>query len=266
MTTWQQAVHELTKANTPYVLATIIETSGSTPRDTGGKMVVTEDCQFDTLGGGQLELLVSETAQQLLTGAQDTQLTRKYPLAAAAMQCCGGSVTVLYETFGLARLPVTIFGAGHIGSRVSALLDELPAFTTVVDARTELLDDVIADRKVDTDALAAARTVDPRSVVLIMTHDHLLDYQLIAELLPRTDLRMLGLIGSATKWQNFQRRLQRDGFSELELNRVTCPIGLAEVPGKTPMAVAVSVVAQILANMDEETAAATPDPQAARAT
>lgn len=253
MNPWQRALHECSIENTPCVLATIVETSGSTPR-ASGKMVVTVAHTFDTIGGGQLELLVMETARRMLEEPADGQKIEKYPLAAAAMQCCGGAVTVLYESFNLSRLSVTLFGAGHVAANVCTLLRELDAFTTVVDAREELLDGIAADRIVSGEAVSACDDIPSGEVVLVMTHDHLIDYQIMSALLHRDDLAMLGLIGSKTKWQNFRRRLERDGFSEVELNRVTCPIGLPEIPGKLPMAVAVSVMAQLLQTFDPENA------------
>ena len=49
-----------------FVLATVLETRGSTPRDRGAKMVVTEDAVFDTIGGGKLEQLVIDAAREAL--------------------------------------------------------------------------------------------------------------------------------------------------------------------------------------------------------
>ena len=101
------------------MLATVLETKGSTPRDRGAKMVVTEDTVFDTIGGGKLEQLVIDAAREALKLKVKTQQLEHFPLAGKAQQCCGGSVAVLLETFPVARLAVTIFGAGHIGGRSS---------------------------------------------------------------------------------------------------------------------------------------------------
>jgi xanthine dehydrogenase accessory factor len=60
------------------------------------------------------------------------------------------------------------------------------------------------------------------------------------------DLPFIGLIGSATKWATFQRRLREKGFAEEEIQRITCPIGLPGISGKQPDVIAVSVAAQLL--------------------
>jgi xanthine dehydrogenase accessory factor len=60
------------------------------------------------------------------------------------------------------------------------------------------------------------------------------------------DLPYIGLIGSATKWATFKRRLAERGFSEAELQQVTCPIGVPGIEGKEPEVIAVAVAAQLL--------------------
>jgi xanthine dehydrogenase accessory factor len=59
-------------------------------------------------------------------------------------------------------------------------------------------------------------------------------------------LPYIGLIGSKTKWATFRHRLEDRGFTEGELARVTCPIGLPGITGKEPEVIAASVAAQIL--------------------
>ena len=72
-----------------FVLATVLETKGSTPRDRGAKMVVTEDTVFDTIGGGKLEQLVIDAAREALKLKVKTQQLEHFPLAGKAQQCCG---------------------------------------------------------------------------------------------------------------------------------------------------------------------------------
>ena len=62
----------------------------------------------------------------------------------------------------------------------------------------------------------------------------------------RADLDFIGLIGSATKWAVFRKRLAQRGFTEQEMDQVTCPIGLPGITGKEPEVIAVAVAAQLL--------------------
>ena len=55
-------------------------------------------------------------------------------------------------------------------------------------------------------------------------------------------------IGSDTKRASFLRRLRARGHGEAALDRLTCPIGLPQVPGKQPAAIAVAVAGQLLAH------------------
>ncbi|HEY1720616.1 MAG TPA: XdhC family protein, partial [Magnetospirillaceae bacterium] len=52
---WREALLVWERAGIPHVLVTVIETLGSTPRENGAKMVVREDAQAGTIGGGNLE-------------------------------------------------------------------------------------------------------------------------------------------------------------------------------------------------------------------
>lgn len=211
-------------------------------------MVITRQTTFDSIGGGQLEQLVTTRARELLGGATNLQEIAHFPLAAAALQCCGGSMTVLLESFGLNGLAVTIFGAGHVGERLATLLQDLAISVTLIDNREAQLERVSADveKLCMKNPEQAIPDLEDNSLVLVMTHDHLLDYRLIKALLDRSPIAFIGMIGSATKWQRFVERLRRDDIPTDRIATVQCPIGLHDVPGKEPMAVAIAVAAQIL--------------------
>jgi xanthine dehydrogenase accessory factor len=88
------------------------------------------------------------------------------------------------------------------------------------------------------------------SHVLIMSFSHAEDLDIVAACLTRLraeqDLPYVGLIGSKTKWASFRARLRERGFSDAELDQITCPIGLTGIADKRPEAIAVSVAAQLL--------------------
>ena len=54
-----------------------------------------------------------------------------------------------------------------------------------------------------------------------------------------------GLIGSATKWARFRKRLQQMGHAPAEIDRIRCPIGDKGL-GKHPAAIALGVAADIV--------------------
>ena len=54
-----------------------------------------------------------------------------------------------------------------------------------------------------------------------------------------------GLIGSETKATRFRNRLEKNGISSDQINRLVCPVGLQQVAGKAPLQVALSITAQL---------------------
>lgn len=247
---WQQAVARCQEEAEPFSLVTVVGTTGSTPREGGSKMVVTADATFDSIGGGKLELLATQEARQLLLTDKSTQQIHHFPLAAQANQCCGGSVTVLIEVFPRTAIELVVFGAGHVAKSLVGIVSELDMHLTWVDNRQDLFPEALPTgvHKVLIDAPEEYVSHIPEGAyIVIITHDHALDYRLVKEVLHDDTFAYLGLIGSATKAKRFRKRLQHDGFDEQAISTMHCPIGLKELRGKLPMEVAVSIAAQLLA-------------------
>jgi xanthine dehydrogenase accessory factor len=71
---WSEAVRTL-EGDKPFVLATVINVRGSTPREVGAKMIVRRDGQFGTIGGGCGEAEVFRKARLLLEEGPAARLT-----------------------------------------------------------------------------------------------------------------------------------------------------------------------------------------------
>jgi xanthine dehydrogenase accessory factor len=102
---------------------------------------------------------------------------------------------------------------------------------------------------------AAVAQLASKSMVIIMSFSHAEDLDVVAACLQRQrvrgDLPFVGLIGSKTKWATFRHRLAERGFTDAELARVRCPIGMPGITGKEPQVIAVSVAAQILQELPQ---------------
>jgi xanthine dehydrogenase accessory factor len=101
MDNWLSAIGALAAHATPAVLVTVAAAHGSVPRETGAKMIVTQVAQFDTIGGGHLEMRACEIARDMLS-ADDSLLSaqrriERFPLGPALGQCCGGVVELAFE-------------------------------------------------------------------------------------------------------------------------------------------------------------------------
>jgi xanthine dehydrogenase accessory factor len=71
---WAEAVRVLERGK-PFVLATVVNVRGSTPREVGAKMIVRDDGQFGTIGGGCGEAEVFRKARVLLEDRSEARLT-----------------------------------------------------------------------------------------------------------------------------------------------------------------------------------------------
>ena len=155
----------------------------------------------------------------------------------------------LVERIDVARTPVWLYGAGHVGQALVRTLSELPFHVTWVDSRAELFP---ATLPANVDALPSRAPVDaafgePRAAHhIVMTHDHALDYELCKALLVRGEFASLGLIGSESKAARFRSRLKREGATQEQIVRLVCPIGLTNISSKLPAAIAVGITAQLL--------------------
>ena len=73
----------------------VTRTAGSAPRGAGTSMFVTATDAIGTIGGGTLEHQAITRARDILATQHDATAT--IPLGPALGQCCGGSVTLLWE-------------------------------------------------------------------------------------------------------------------------------------------------------------------------
>jgi xanthine dehydrogenase accessory factor len=138
--------------------------------------------------------------------------------------------------------PVYLFGAGHVGRAIAARAAGLPLHIAWYDSRAEMAETpgvVLADEE---GMVAHAAEAPEDAAVVIMTHDHGLDYRLTAAALG-SGARFVGLIGSRTKRARFLSRLAADG---VDAARLTCPIGLPGISGREPEVIAIAVLAQLL--------------------
>ena len=262
---FDELVRRLMRA--PAVMIRVAGLRGSGPREPGAWMAVFADGEVGTIGGGHLEYEAIAHARALLGGAP-LERRRRFALGPSLGQCCGGVVHLEFEPVDLddaARLttewhqaqtrqmPVALFGGGHVGRAIVALLGTLPVRTFWVDSRDGIFPGQLpanARTEHSEPVQGAVATLVPGSRVLIMSFSHAEDLDIVAACLRRQrerhDLPYIGLIGSKTKWATFRHRLQARGFGDDELAQVTCPIGVPGISGKEPEVIAVAVAAQLL--------------------
>jgi xanthine dehydrogenase accessory factor len=230
---------------------TLVGVSGSTPRNSGTKMVISRDEIFDTIGGGHLEHKTIKYAQKMLAAGKDSQHLEHFQLGSNLGQCCGGNASVLFECFAAVGVNIMLFGAGHVGKALVPMLAQLPCQVTWVDSRDEQFPANLdayhnVHKVVSEEPELEVASMPENSYYIVMTHNHQMDFEITQAILKRADFSYLGLIASDTKWRRFQQRYKHRDIEQQQVARMNCPIGLPQVGGKLPMEVAVSVSAEII--------------------
>lgn len=248
-----------------YVLVRVTEAKGSTPRNEDAWMLVSETATFGTIGGGRLELEAIDRAHEVLAGAAAAPLA--LPLGPAIGQCCGGHVTLSFEIILPARFDeietlvesqdardpdVWLFGGGHVGRALASALLLLPVKVHVAETRADELDRTPpgAARHLTAVPESLVKDIAPGSAVIVLTHDHALDFLIVSAALARPDLAQVGMIGSDTKRATFAHQFIREGGNKDRLSKLVCPIG-RKIADKRPEVIAATVAADIIAALAE---------------
>ena len=257
------------------VLVQVHSSRGSVPREAGAWMAVFADTVLGTVGGGRLELDAIAAARNHLLQLGAAPFTQRYALGPSLGQCCGGEVHLRFERITAQdraavlqrlqppRLPVALFGGGHVGQALVDVLGTLPFAVEWIDSRDGIFPAAVPDNvhcEHSDPVQAAVAGLAPQSRVLIMSFSHAEDLDIVAACLARQraqgDLPYIGLIGSQTKWATFRHRLEARGFVADELAHITCPIGVPGIHDKRPEVIAVAVAAQLLQVQTDPKAAA----------
>jgi xanthine dehydrogenase accessory factor len=188
---------------------------------------------------GPLVLATSLTAEgRVLRQPAPSDLHRNPPDAGVQLERHGEVVT-----------PLLLFGAGHVARALVLALAPLPFRTRWIDERVGAFPALMppnVDPVQTKDSAAEVAAAPPDAFVLVMTHSHALDFDIVAAALSTPNLPYVGLIGSETKRARFERRLRTLGISEDRIRSLVCPIGLEGIGGKEPAVIAASTAAQLL--------------------
>jgi xanthine dehydrogenase accessory factor len=320
MKSFVRSVCSLLDQGEPLVLATVVASTGSTPRSSGAKMAVRGDGSIvGTVGGGLAEAMACKKGAAMLSlgdaAAELMFVDMTQELAADSDMICGGGLTLLLETVepggpcaaayaevdSLMRrgvccvlstrceetdmlravnhivlkkdggegttfeerkmdvllgepmvppAPLYIFGAGHV-SLFTARVGAMIGFRTVVlDDRADFANRdrfPEADEVVVLDSLEngfAGLDVGEDAFIVVVTRGHLHDRNVLAGAL-RTPAKYVGMIGSKKKRDKIYDSLLNDGFTQADIDRCYCPIGLT-IGAQTPEEIAVSIAGELI--------------------
>jgi xanthine dehydrogenase accessory factor len=243
-----EEIVRITRRGDPFVLATVVAQSGSSPRKSGAKMLVRSDGScLGTVGGGRIEEETVQAARAALDNGEARTL--EFILTEEHGSACGGSMSVFVEPQG--RRPLLVmFGAGHVGRAVTALAHGCGFRVIVVDERADCVvpsllpgaDEIVCSPV--SDAFGRLK-FDRESCAVIATPGHLHDFDAVRGCLA-TEAGFIGLLGSRRKRETLLQVLEMEGFDASQRARVVTPVGL-DIGAQTPEEIAVSIVGQLIA-------------------
>lgn len=145
---------------------------------------------------------------------------------------------------------VYILGAGHVSQQLAQLTAQVSFQTVVMDDREEFAnakrfptaDEVIVLDSFDN--CLAGLEIGPDSYLVIVTRGHTHDRTVLEQAL-RSDACYIGMLGSRKKMVDIRKALLAGGFSEEQLDRIHCPIGI-KIDAETTAEIAVSIVAELI--------------------
>ena len=248
---------ELEEKGISAALCTIIQSSGSTPRHTGSKMIVFPDGRISgSVGGGQIE---NQVIQDALAAIKDGKSRRQsYDLVDPSkgdVGICGGHVEVYIEPIMTKPLLVVI-GGGHVGKAVLYLAKWLGFRTAVSDDRVEFC---TPDANPDSDLffpvplekLVDHLEIDQNTFLVLTTRGYDVDINGIPSLLEKKPA-YIGVIGSKRRWIVTRKALLSKGIPEEVVGSIHSPLGL-ELHAETPEEIAVSIMAEVIMVRNEGT-------------
>jgi xanthine dehydrogenase accessory factor len=229
------------------VLCIVTQTSGSTPRKAGAKMLVLPNgSTIGSIGGGAIEYKVVKHALDVLQNRHPHMMS--FLLEEDLAMQCGGDMTVYFEPFG--QMPALhIFGAGHVGKALANMARPFGFVIHIIDPRDGIFDDLKDDafvfHKGQYVETIPELKLTTSSFVVIATPEHVSDEAVLENLIKLT-LKYLGMLGSKRKVAGVRERLMaKTQVIKEDIDKVHMPIGLP-MKCETPEDIALSILAQLI--------------------
>lgn len=292
MRTLFQIIQQEFQKENDLVLASIVASSGSTPRGAGSRMLVGKKGRVaGTIGGGSVEhraeLMALDILEKKESCEHEFRLNRKDVENIGMI--CGGDVTVFFQYLDhndpiIMELAVTaetlykerkdfwlicdlhatsgtvyVFGGGHVSQKLVPILASVDFHCIVLDDRPEFTDPALFPDAAETilcdfDHLDQSISITDADYCCVMTRGHAYDTIVQAQLLA-TPACYIGVIGSLAKRAGvFHRLVEEYGIDERELDRIITPVGL-NIKAETPAEIAISITGQMIQVRAERKAA-----------
>jgi xanthine dehydrogenase accessory factor len=257
--TLYEELSALERDGTACILVVLVDALGSTPQDTGAKMLVLADgLHGGTVGGGRVEDAAIKLAGELLAAGETKPRFVNWSLKGDVGMTCGGSVKLYFEPhLAAATWPIVVFGAGHIAQALLPVLLPLRCRVRCYDTRADWIERLPRARNLTAHCVESLSEVIPTlpdaAFVLFMTKGHQTDRPGLQRALAERDFPFIGVIGSAAKAAILRKEMIADGLPAERAQRFFCPVGL-DFGSNDPHEIALSIAAQLLTIRDQRTA------------
>jgi xanthine dehydrogenase accessory factor len=242
---------ELIGQRKPAALVTVIATTGSTPRETGTKMLVMPDgSSYGTVGGSSVEAKIIAAAIISLREGKCLKISHNLDdkVQHDTGMICGGTMEFFIEPVNAAPL-LYIFGAGHVALPLARLASQVGFDYIIIEDRPEFATrerfpearELLIGKP---DELAGQINFSSNDYVAIVSRSHEIDFQVLRRVITKP-YHYLGLIGSKKKRLQIFDRLRDEGFTAEQINTIHTPIGL-EIGAESPQEIAVSIMAELI--------------------
>jgi len=233
---------ELKDSGIPAALCTIIETSGSTPRKAGTKMIVRVDAKTSgSVGGGQLELEVIKDAIEVINTRTPRVNTYK------AGKEGQGECRIFIEALPV-KYRLIVFGAGHVGQALAEVAADYGFFPILVDPRKDITGTLSIEgaeiRNMDYIDSIKTLDIDDKTFIVVCTPSHDIDVELTYSC-SGISHAYLGMIGSRKKVNEATRFLEKKGLSKAAIDNIDMPVGVP-IKCETPEEIAISILARLI--------------------
>ncbi len=224
---------------TPVAVATLLGGDRA-----GAKMTVLEDGVVGSLGVTEL---LDHSVGREARGFLDEGLSRLRRYGAGG-EVMGSEIAVYIQAFSTPP-EMIIFGAIDFSAEMAKVAGEIGFRVTICDARAPFVASSrfsqAAEVAVDwPDRFMAGRTLGPRDVVLVFTHDPKFDEPALISAL-ESGAGYVGALGSRRTHARRVERLRAKGLGEDAIARIHAPCGL-DIGARTPAETVLSILAEAI--------------------
>lgn len=233
---------DIVDQETAAVLATVVETDGSSKVQAGAKCLIRNGkVTGETIGDAKVV--------EAIVGESEKRLKAEKSLLVPMVVPDAGKFEIFFEVMP-APPRLIVVGAGHIALPLVRMAKVLEFHATVIDDRLLYAnrerfpdaDDVLVG---DMAQMLKDMTLTASCYIVLITRGHAYDEPCLRVIM-HSQAKYIGMIGSRRRIKAcFQRFRDEENFSQSDIDRIYAPIGL-DIGTETPAEIALAILAEVI--------------------